>query len=175
MNGSQDSWQTMVDMGNFSSNLTDMVHIQVDYVTPIFMAVQDNPAYNCFDTVEILLDGVPQQYSYDNETQTNTYLLAFMERDTGAIQTRPYNTNFAVDLNNDPQEMLQMWKFTQAPSKIVVRPEVLQKKVWNIRLKFSSQDEPSTVTNNFKQSTGRYNTFFQSVGDYKIVMSCETK
>ena len=162
----------MVDMGNFSSNQDDLVNIEVDYITPIMLSSDGNPPINCFDSIEVLLDYVPQQYSYDNVTQTNTYSLAFMEKEFGQVQTKTYGgaTLGGLDLNTDPEEILQVWKFTQKPAKIVVRPEVLQKKIWNIRLKFVYQDEPSTVVRNF--SNGAYGTFFEQVGEYKIVLSC---
>ena len=68
MMGTPDSWQTTVDMGNYSSNQDDLGNIEVEYITPIFLASNANPPINCFDTIEVLLDYIPQQYSYDNIT-----------------------------------------------------------------------------------------------------------
>lgn len=162
-----------------STSVTSFVFIKTGLMAGslgrlLTLASNANPPINCFDSIEVLLDYVPQQYSYDNVTQTNTYLLAFMEKEFGQVQTKTYSgpTLGNLDLNTDPEEKLQMWKFTQKPTKIVVRPEVLQNKVWNIRLKFIEQGEPSTVLTTYTCNSFMTNAIFENIGDYKIVCSC---
>ena len=48
-----------------------------------------------------------------------------MEKEFGQTHTVTYGgaTLGGVDLNTDPEEKLQVWKFTQKPTKIVVRPD----------------------------------------------------
>ena len=170
LNGTPESWQTLVDMGNFSNNQTDMVQIEVDYITPLLMASDGDAPINYFDSVEVMLDLIPQQYSYDNSTHTNTQHLAFMEKNFAQVQTKTY-TGPSIAADQNPEEQLQVWNYTQKPSRIVVRPEVLQNKMWNIRLRFVTQDEPSTVVNNLDAS-GVYQKFVDQVGDYKLILSC---
>lgn len=171
MNGTPDNWSTLVDMGNFSSNQDDMIKIEVDYITPLLMSSDGDAPINYFDSVEVMLDYIPQQYSYDNTTQTNTCHLAFLEKNVGQVQTKTY-TGPNIPADRSPEDQLQIWTFTQQPSMIVVRPEVLQNKMWNIRLKFITQDEPSTVVNNFDAGSQVFQKFVDQVGDYKIILSC---
>ncbi|KAI9726559.1 MAG: hypothetical protein M1835_003763, partial [Candelina submexicana] len=100
---------------------------------------------NYWDTVEVLLDFIPQQYSYDNISKTSTTHLAFMEKEFSQIQSKTFNGDFYA--NGDGQEQLQVWTFKQKPSRMVIRPEVLQNKLWNIRLKFLAQQEPGNLVN----------------------------
>ena len=147
-NSSPAQWQTLVDMGNFSSNQDDMVTIEIDYVTPIFMGSTANSPIQFWDSLELVLDFIPQQYSYDNGTQTSTQHLAFLEKNFGQTQQTTFDTTKTVYTVASPQTELQAWNFTQKPSKMVVRPEVLQNKLWQLRLKFIDQPEPSTVLTN---------------------------
>ena len=126
-NSSPAQWQTLVDMGNFSSNQDDMVTIEIDYVTPIFMGSTASSPVQFFDSLELVLDFIPQQYSYDNGTQTSTQHLAFLEKNFSQTQQTTFDTTKTVYNVASPQTELQVWNFTQKPSKMVVRPEVLQK------------------------------------------------
>ena len=57
MQGSAQQWQTLVDMGNFTSNLDDMIQIEVDYLTPILIGDVSSPTPISYcDTIEVLLD-----------------------------------------------------------------------------------------------------------------------
>ena len=51
-----------------------MVTIEIDYVTPIFMGSTANSPIQFFDSLELVLDFIPQQYSYNNGTQITTGL-----------------------------------------------------------------------------------------------------
>ncbi len=172
-NSSPAQWQTLVDMGNFSSNQDDMVTIEIDYVTPIFMGSTSPTPVQFWDSLELVLDFIPQQYSYDNGTQTSTQHLAFMEKNFGQTQANQFDATKNVYNVPSPQAVMQVWNFTQKPSKMVVRPEVLQNKLWQLRLKFINQPEPSSVlttyTGGIMQSTS---VLSNTVSDYKIVLSC---
>ena len=179
LNGAPQEWQTLVNLGNFTSNQDDMVQIEVDYITPIVAGSLISTNY--WDTIEVLLDFIPQQYSYDNSTQTDTRHLAFMEKEYGTLQQANYaNDGFLKPSNGS--RTLQQWKFSQKPSRMVVRPEVLQNKLWNIRLKFISQPAGNMV-NWINQSVPGVTPGVSNlqpgpqteqlvVGDYKIVFSC---
>lgn len=173
-NSSPAQWQTLVDMGNFSSNQDDMITIEIDYVTPIFMSSDTDGPIQFWDSLELVLDYIPQQYSYDNGTQTSTQHLAFMEKNFGQTQTKTFTPGGGTIYNlPDPQTQCQVWNFTQKPSKMVVRPEVLQNKLWNIRLKFINQPEPSNVLTGYTSTTMQSTSILpNSLSDYKIVLSC---
>ena len=172
-NSNPAQWQTLVDMGNFSSNQDDMVAIEIDYVTPIFMGSTASTPIQFWDSLELVLDFIPQQYSYDNGTQTSTQHLAFMEKNFAHTQQTTFDTTKSVYTAASPQTEMQVWNFTQKPSKMVVRPEVLQNKLWQLRLKFIDQPEPSNVlttyTGGMMQSTS---ILGGTISDYKIVLSC---
>ncbi len=172
-NSSPAQWQTLVDMGNFSSNQDDMVTIEIDYVTPVFMGSTANAPIQFWDSLELVLDFIPQQYSYDNGTQTSTQHLAFLEKNFAQTQQTTFDTTKSVYTVASPQTEMQVWNFTQKPSKMVVRPEVLQNKLWQLRLKFIDQPEPSNVlttyTGGMMQSTS---ILAGTLSDYKIVLSC---
>lgn len=115
MNGTPDNWSTLVDMGNFSSNQDDMIKIEIDYITPVLMASKAATPVNYFDSVEVMLDYIPQQYSYDNSTMTNTVHLAFLEKNVGQMQSKPF-TGPDITMSSDPSadEELKVWNFSQS-------------------------------------------------------------
>jgi len=174
-NSNPAQWQTLVDMGNFSSNQDDMITIEIDYITPIFMSSTSTQPTQFWDSLELVLDFVPQQYSYDNGTQTSTQHLAFLEKNFSQTQSKQFSTTAGATVYNiqDPQDQCQVWNFTQKPSKMVVRPEVLQSKLWQLRLKFIDQPEPSNVVTSYVNG-GMSTTSIvpTSISDYKIVVSC---
>ncbi len=145
-----------------------MVQIEVDYITPLLMGSQQTTPINYWDTVEVLLDSIPQQYSYDNATMTSTLHLAFLEKEFSQVQTDDFSGQYWR--NPSPNTQIQVWTFKQKPSRMVVRPEVLQNKLWNIRLKFTHQAEPSNVMTTY--AAGGMSKEIDSVNDYKIVLSC---
>lgn len=172
-NTSPAQWQTLVDMGNFSSNQDDMVTIEIDYITPIFMGSTASTPIQFWDSLELVLDFIPQQYSYDNGTQTSTQHLAFTEKNFGQTQSTTFNNTNTVYTVPSPQTELQVWNFSQKPSKMVVRPEVLQNKLWQLRLKFIDQPEPSTVLTTYANGgMSSTSVLSNSISDYKIVLSC---
>jgi len=175
LNSNPAQWQTLVDMGNLSSNQDDIITIEIDYVTPIFLSSDTNGPIQFWDSLELVLDYIPQQYSYDNGTQTSTQHLAFMEKNFGQTQSKTYTPVTGGTIYNllDPQNQCRVWNFTQKPSKMVVRPEVLQNKLWSLRLKFITQAEPSNVLTNYANN-GMASTSIlpTAISDYKIVLSC---
>ena len=124
-------------MGNFTSNETDIVYIDVDYVSTIVGSNSSNanPFPNEMRDLEIVA-GIPQFNSWDNRTKTTTYHLCLMERDLGNVQTVSYVD--ASSLRNPAT--WQSWSFKHKPSKIPVRPEVLQNKQWNIGVRAATGD-----------------------------------
>ena len=152
-----------------------MITIEIDYVTPIFMSSNSGTPSQFWDSLELVLDYIPQQYSYDNGTQTSTQHLAFMEKNFRQTQSKSFApaTGGTIYTLADPQAQCQVWNFTQKPSKMVVRPEVLQNKLWSIRLKFINQPEPSTVLTGYTTTTMQSTSILAgAISDYKVVLSC---
>ena len=80
-------WTTFVNMQGFASNLDDLVHVGVEYVTPLLLS--QGSLLNFQLPIEVLVD-LPQQYSYETATQTSTHHMALMERDNSVMQTTAY-------------------------------------------------------------------------------------
>lgn len=153
-------WTVPVDMGSFNTNVDDMVFIEIDYVSNIIGSITStvNPIPNIPTDME-LIAYVPQQNSYDSQTQTQTYHLCLLERDFGNTQTVSYS---AAPSNIQNPATWQSWSFKHKPSKICCRPEILQAKSLTLALKFLD-------SSNFFNAD--VNSAFQYLSNYKVVLS----
>lgn len=125
-------YNVFVNMQDFASNLDDMVHIEVEYVTPILVSSSATTPLNYQLPLELLVD-LPQQYSYETRDRSCTYHLALLERDNGVMQTAAF-TNVAALAKDNTQR--QLWSFKQKPTQMTMRPEVLSQKQWRFGFKF---------------------------------------
>lgn len=139
---SSDTFTWNIDLGNFATNETDVVYIEMDYMTPLFLASQSATVINDNRSIELLLD-VPQFNSFDTSTGNQTNHLCFMDRDYGTLATNS-STSTAP---RDPLDstIWQVWKHAHKPQRIPVRPEVLQQKRWTIKLQFVDSSEPNST------------------------------
>lgn len=151
-----------VDMGNFATNADPLVYIELEYVSPLVMStaleIAPGTPGNRYDAVEIFCD-IPQYNSYDSGTQTQTMHMATLEREWGNNQTIVYADDVAL---NNPA-VWQIWSFKHKKSHMVMRPEVLQKKRWRIRVVFTDDDEVGRYSN-----ISDYMTF---INDFHMVFS----
>ena len=108
-------YAVVVNMQDFASNLDDMVHIEVEYVTPVLLSA--NNTFNYQLPIEVLVD-LPQQYSYDAIEQTSTRHLALLERDNGVMQSAAFTTLANLLKDNTAR---QLWSFKQKPMHMTIK------------------------------------------------------
>lgn len=149
-------FQWTLDLGNFTSTKDDVVYIEVDYMTPIILYATD--LENVPDSIELMTD-LPQFNSFDSSSQGSTQHLCFMERDMGKTSSKifgPPNAGPPAQTDNVlDSDLWQIWRFTQKPARIPVRPEVLQQKRWTLGLFFTGEEagrQDKTVLEDFDGS-----------------------
>ncbi len=133
VNSRPDYFAVNINLGNFVTNVDEVVYLDVDSVSTVIGAVTStaNPVPNIFQDMEIVID-IPQSNSYDTRVQTQTRHICMIDRDISNYQTANY-----VDASGqtNPQTW-QSWGFKHKPSRIALRPEVFQNKRWTINLRF---------------------------------------
>lgn len=183
-----------VDLGNFVTNHDDLCYIEVENVTPIVATYGQgitnlapttgyassgnsdnsnalNSVFNVMGAIEIRAD-IPQYHSWDTDSRTQTTSLAILERDTSYFQTTAYNFVDALAAFADPRQN-QTFRLAHRPERIVVRPEVLQKKFWVLSLNVRGIHElPAAVTTIENPSTGvPLGNMFAAVQGFDIVLA----
>jgi len=142
------TWQ--IDLGNFATNITDLVYLELDYVTPLFMCSTAANVINDNRSIELLLD-VPHFNSYDSSTQSQTNHLCVLDRDTSLIAATNYAPVAGSSTgNSDLPTTWQAWRYSHRPQRIPVRPEVLQQKRWSVVMQFVAQNSGTVVDTDAK-------------------------